>query len=669
MAVLSTKRLTLCGLNQDRKYVLETIQRLGVIEVRKAKKDGKIFKKHDVSGQKDKFVRSAATISQAISVLEKLCEDNRGIFEKLDGRKKIKVSKFEAATQNHAKIHDKANHIMELHKESVELNAEIPKIELQIESMKAWLSFDLPLNFSGTKTTTAYVGQINAPVELNFIYDAIHSYAPGLDAVNVDIISSNDEMTCMCVVCSNDIATPVMEALQTIDFIRAPLTSANPHEVSDKLNSDLSGIKKRIDDIENEIKSFENIIDDLKLAYDFYTMRAEKYDILGNIVQSNNVFIIRGYIAEPDIDKFLKALEKFDVICEIEEVPKKDEEPVRLKNNGFAAPVESVVESYSMPGKGELDPSFLTALFYYMLFGLMYSDAAYGLILVIATGLVLLKCKNLEPGFRKSLKLFQYCGIATAFWGLMFGSFFGDAVDVIAATFFDRPDFKLKALWFVPVNKPMKMLVFAFALGLVHLMVGLAAQMYSYIKNKQILDAIFDDLFWMMFVGGGVVMLLSSSMITEMMGLGFTFSPTVNNIGMAVAGIGCLGVIMTAGRESKGIGKRFLKGLYGVYGITGYLSDVLSYSRLLALGLATGVIASVFNKIGSMFGKSIIGVILFIIVFLIGHTLNFLINVLGAYVHTNRLQYVEFYGKFYNGGGRKFELFAENTKYYKVEED
>ena len=173
----------------------------------------------------------------------------------------------------------------------------------------------------------------------------------------------------------------------------------------------------------------------------------------------------------------------------------------------------------------------------------------------------------------------------------------------------------------------------------------------------------------MAFVGGCVVLLLSMKMITDMLGLNFTLSKLAQQIGGVAALIGCVGIIFTAGRESKGFGKRFLKGLYGVYGITGYLSDVLSYSRLLALGLATGVIAGVFNKIGSMFGSGVVGILLFIVVFLIGHTLNFLINVLGAYVHANRLQYVEFYSKFYNGGGRGFEPFTENTKYYKVEED
>ena len=140
-------------------------------------------------------------------------------------------------------------------------------------------------------------------------------------------------------------------------------------------------------------------------------------------------------------------------------------------------------------------------------------------------------------------------------------------------------------------------------------------------------------------------------------------------IGIAVAGIGAVGILLTAGRESRSPFKRLLKGAYGLYGVTGYLSDILSYSRLLALGLATGVIATVVNSMGIMLGGGIVGAIVFILVFFVGHTLNLAINLLGAYVHTNRLQFVEFFGKFYEGGGRAFRPFAVHTQYYNIKED
>jgi V/A-type H+-transporting ATPase subunit I len=172
-----------------------------------------------------------------------------------------------------------------------------------------------------------------------------------------------------------------------------------------------------------------------------------------------------------------------------------------------------------------------------------------------------------------------------------------------------------------------------------------------------------------MLVLGAIVYMMKIEMFTSMLSIPFTVPETVGNVAGILAIIGGIGIILTGGRSSKNWFKRILKGLYSFYGITGYLSDILSYSRLLALGLATSVIATVFNKMGSMLGNTPVGVALFIIVFLMGHTLNLLINALGAYVHTNRLQFVEFFGKFYEGGGTKFNPFGINTKYYKFKEE
>ena len=192
---------------------------------------------------------------------------------------------------------------------------------------------------------------------------------------------------------------------------------------------------------------------------------------------------------------------------------------------------------------------------------------------------------------------------------------------------------------------------------------------YQYAKQKAWLDILYDVGFWYMLLAGLVVFALSNQMFVGILQLSFILPVLAGTIGIAVAGIGAVGILLTAGRESRSPFKRLLKGAYGLYGVTGYLSDILSYSRLLALGLATGVIATVVNSMGSMLGGGIVGAIVFILVFFIGHTLNLAINLLGAYVHTNRLQFVEFFGKFYEGGGRAFRPFAVHTQYYNIKED
>ena len=166
-----------------------------------------------------------------------------------------------------------------------------------------------------------------------------------------------------------------------------------------------------------------------------------------------------------------------------------------------------------------------------------------------------------------------------------------------------------------------------------------------------------------------IMLLLPTELFYSLSQLRINFGPVLTVISKILAIGGALGILVMAGRNSKKVGLRLALGAYDLYNLTGWLSDLLSYSRLLALGLATGVIASVINQIGSMGGNSIVGIILFIIVFIFGHIFNMSINILGAYVHTNRLQYVEFFGKFYEGGGREFHPFRSETKYVDIEEE
>jgi V/A-type H+-transporting ATPase subunit I len=345
-----------------------------------------------------------------------------------------------------------------------------------------------------------------------------------------------------------------------------------------------------------------------------------------------------------------------------------DDVPVLLQNNAFSSPAEGVLESYSLPGKGEIDPTSIMSVFYYVFFGLMLADAFYGAIMFFVCFILTKKYKNMSPGLYKNLKLFMFCGISTCFWGIMFGGYFGDVVTVIAKVFFNT-DFTIPAVWFVPLNDPMRMLMFSFVLGLIHLFIGLGIKGYQLIKNSGIKDFIYDVIFWFALLIGLIIMLLPSEIFASIAGSPINIPAVIVKIGQGLAIIGALGIIITNGRSSRNWGKRLMKGAYELYGISGWLSDVLSYSRLMALGLASGVIASVFNQMGSMGGSSIFGAIVFVIVFLVGHALNLGINLLGSYVHTNRLQFVEFFGKFYEGGGEAFKPFASNTKYIQVKEE
>ena len=352
----------------------------------------------------------------------------------------------------------------------------------------------------------------------------------------------------------------------------------------------------------------------------------------------------------------------------IEEIKEDEESPTLLSNNSFSASMEGIVESYGLPKRGEFDPTTSMSFFYVFFFGMMLSDAAYGAIIAVACFVLLKKFPRMSRGMYQSIKMFMYCGISTLIWGILVGGYFGNIVDIVSQKFFGTT-ITVPALWFIPLNDPMKLLMYSMLIGMLHLFVGLGIKGFMSQKEKKIMDFFCDVVLWFMLLIGLILMLLPSEIFSSISQIQIVFPDAVNLVAKGLAIAGAVGILLMSGRDKKNPALRLALGAYDLYNITGWLSDVLSYSRLLALGLATGVIASVINQMGSMLPNNIAGVILFLVIFVIGHTLNLAINLLGAYVHTNRLQFVEFFGKFYEGGGRAFHPFAPDTKYVDVKEE
>lgn len=675
MSVLPMKRMLIIGLRKDRKEMLELLQRRGVVEISTSTPNGisgdddTVFHKIDMSGSKATFDKNVLLATSALEILDKTVPGAKD-GSMFSGRVKMSLTDFETNTTFRDEIMSMVYDINTLAKTDSEIQADIPKYQTQLETLQPWISFELPLEFSGTKYTNAFIGTLPNQQDRTQILEQINENAPDLIGCDVSVISSDSEQTCVMIICHVNDSDKLEEALRKMSFARPTVSGGVPKEQADYIKSKLESLNNDSKEIAEKIAAYAPKREQLKFIIDYFTLRADKYEIIGELYQTKRVFLINGYLPAGKCDKLEDLLtSRFDCVTEFSEPSESDDVPVLLKNNWYATPVENVVEGYSLPNKHEIDPTFIASIFYYCLFGLMLSDAGYGLIMVLATGIILAKNKdNMEDGSKHFIQMLLGCGIGTLFWGLMFGSFFGDAVNKIATTFFGRPDIAFPVLWFEPVDKPIMMLGFSFIIGLVHIFTGLGVLFYMNIREHKIKDAIYDVVFWYLLLIGCVGLLMSTEMMRSMFSFNVIFPSPVITLFTVMAIIGAIGIVVFGGRESKNPFKRLLKGLYALYGISSYLSDVLSYSRLLALGLATSVISSVFNQMGTMGGSGVVGVIMFIIIFLLGHTLNLLINALGAYVHTNRLEYVEFFGKFYTGGGRKFEPFTEKTKYFKVQE-
>lgn len=669
MAVLQMQRISIYALRKNRKPILEWIQRCGAVEINDVLEEDSVFRRIDMTAQKTQFEKNIVASKQALDVLHQYMPEKKSLFASLEGRKEIPAEQYDAFREKSDSVLHVVHRLNELSKDIADSQGTIQKLQTQIEALNPWVNLDVSMRIQGTKCTASFVGTLPTAYTEPVLEENLALLVPKVP-LHVDVISTSQEQTCIFLLCNRRDAPAVEEALRTLGFAKpASPSKTPPAERMQTLQGRIEEQQKAMQEAEEEIKSYAPQRDDLKFMVDYLTMRQEKYEVIGRLMQSRRTFVLTGYIPQRDAGKLAQELEqRFGAAVELENPSEDEDVPVLLKNNKFTEPVEGVLESFSLPGKGEVDPTSVMAVFYYFLFGMMLSDAAYGLLMVIGCGLVLLKFKNMEDGLRKTLRMFFFCGISTTVWGFLFGSFFGDALAVVSRTFFGN-EVALQPLWFEPLKEPMRMLMFALLVGVIHLFTGLAMQLYQLCRQKKYRDALYDVIFWYMLVGGAVVFMLSNQMFVDIAQLSFILPAQVGTVAAIVAGIGAVGIIFTSGRESRNPIKRLLKGLYGLYNVTGYLSDVLSYSRLLALGLATSVIATVINQMGSMGGGGVGGAIMFILVFLVGHTINLGINLLGAYVHTNRLQFVEFFGKFYEGGGRKFAPFGVHTKYYKIREE
>ncbi|MCI7739249.1 MAG: V-type ATP synthase subunit I [Lachnospiraceae bacterium] len=670
MAVLQMQRFSICALKKDRKAILEKLQALGVMEIDNSVIEDDSLQKMDTVESRQVFEKQAVMAEHALDVLQKYVPEKTSMLSSLEGKKQVNRWEYEKIVQNRDVMSKRARELVNLNKEISENNANVVKLENQIESLAPWMSLEVPMTYRGTRSAAFLVGTMSRAMTMEEIRTAVAEHAPDLDAYDVTILSADKDLTYLAVVCLRKDADKLEDALRASGFARpSQMVSKVPSELKKNLEEQIQQLNSKTKQIESQIAEYKDYRNDLRLFVDYYRIRAEKYQILGQIPQSKQTFFISGYVPEGAVPLLKEKIENaYNCTVDVEEIKEEEEPPVLLKNGKISSSVEGVLESYGLPHKGEVDPTRIMSVFYIVLFGMMLSDAAYGLLVSLVCFIALKKFPRMAEGLAKSIRLFMYCGISTLIWGVLFGGYFGNVVDIVSEVYFGHK-VVIPALWFVPLNNPMKLLIFSLGLGIVHLFFGLGIKGYSYIKNKDYMGFLCDVVFWYMLLVGLLLMLIPSDLFASIAQAKIVFPPFVNLLAKVLAIGGAVGLLLFAARDNKNFGLRLALGAYELYNITGWLSDVLSYSRLLALGLATGVIASVVNQMGSMMGTSIIGVIGFIVVFIVGHTLNLAINLLGAYVHTNRLQFVEFFGKFYEGGGRPFNPFKQNTKYVDIKEE
>ena len=668
--MLQMNKISICAVKKDRKQILEYLQLLGCVEVHDGFVADTVFDKADMSSVRALLKKNSQAAHDATEILDRHSARKKSSLGFLKGRIPVTTKQYDDFCTRRDDALKATQRIIALERCIDDARATLVKLDAQEEALICWMALPVPQSFKGTRHTAVYIGSVEGQYTDEGLLTRLCEAVPELDKLHIQIVFSCKEQTCFYLIALRQDAPRVEEALCAVGFaLPASPSRRSPEQEKEHILEQREQAKESICLSEQEIIGFQSLSEDLRLLEDDMRMREEKYSVIEQLVQSRHVFVLGGFIPARDCERLQKMMSRFDCAIHLESAQDDENAPVALKNSRFSEPTESVLESYSMPSSGEIDPTPVMSVFYYLMFGLMFADAGYGLIMALACGVGLLLFKNMENNWKKNLRLFFWCGVSTLLWGVVFASYFGDAIQVIAKTYFGR-DVHIPPVWFAPLERPMQLLVFCLGLGLVHLTTGYLMKGFNYAKNKQYIDIVYDVVFPLTIALCMVVVLMNSEMFLSMAGFKLALSSVVTNACLITAVVCIVGVVLTGGRESRSWFKRLLKGLYALYNVlAGWISDILSYSRLLALGLASGVIATVLNTLGTMTGTSVVGIIAFLIIFAAGHSLNFGINVLGAYVHSNRLEFVEFFGKFYEGGGRKFVPYGIHTTHYRIVEE
>jgi V/A-type H+-transporting ATPase subunit I len=360
-------------------------------------------------------------------------------------------------------------------------------------------------------------------------------------------------------------------------------------------------------------------------------------------LETDSSILLEGWIPTEREDDFREAVQEGSRelgVLEIESAPiESDQVPVKLKNNRFVSTFESLTRMYSMPRYNEIDPTPLFSPFYLMFFGMMLADIGYGLLMMLVTALVL-KFLDLKEGIADMLRFLFYLSFSVVAWGAVYGSFFCGLIPMPSLI--------------NPNSEYTRVLIMVMVFGFVHLMTALGIKAYIHIREKHLLYAIYDVGFWYMTLIGAALLLVQGY-VPALLAIDTRILWVVMIAGMA-------GIVFTNGRSAKTVGGKGAMGLYSLYGLTNYIGDIISYSRLMAIGLAGGSIGIAINLMIRMLQSAgIIGILVSIPIFIGAHVFNMFISGLSSYVHSARLIYVEFFGKFYEGGGISFVPFRAKS--------
>lgn len=528
--------------------------------------------------------------------------------------------------------------------ELTRLQGEESRLLAKQASLMPWKSLDVPLELEETDHVTVRLGVLPGSTDVGAIRTALG--ASDLAAEFYEISGDKQQLYTLLVCYRGDLEG-VLELLRPYGFSVTNFQGlvGTPTENLQNLERQTAENRAAQEAAIARIAASGESRDALRLYADRLGVEEDKEVNAERLMTDGTILFFEGWVPAEREQEVRTLLQRLN--CAWETADPTDEEipdvPVKLKNNWFTRPLNMVTEMYSLPAYNNVDPNPLMAPFFILFYGIMMADMGYGLLMILISLFVVKKIRPKGPTMQHMFPLLGLCGVSTFFWGALTGGFFGDFIPQLLKLINPESTFQLPSL-FTPLEDTLMILIGAIALGLVQIVTGMAISFVRKLQHGQILDAVFEEVTWWVVFAGIGCMALGVTNLVLYAGIAMVV------LGPLVQGNGLMGKIT---------------GIFGsVYNhVTGFFGDLLSYARLMALMLAGSVIAQVFNTLGAIPGN----ILIFLLISFAGNALNFALNLLGCYVHDLRLQCLEYFGKFYEDGGKPFKPLAIQTKYVDIE--
>ncbi len=643
MAVSDIIKIRIIGLKKDKKNILDLLEKKGVLEI------------IDTEDIKEPIVREEntdyelANVKFALDFLARFSSEKVSLRDKISGVKvSIKEGVFSAFTDSYPymEIASKAQDIEKRLNESLSI---IDQLQNEINLLNPWRKLNNNPLVHETTTTKIFFGIISEKKYVNLVQ--VLNKFPLSHIRTIDRIEKNLYLEIIFDKNNREIET----IIDQIGLVKKdlPHPGSSPREAVAELSSKLKDEEKVIEDLKNGGRELAKEINDLRLVFDILSSKKNREDAVKMTYETGETFIITGWVEDRFLSQLINEIKDISNYTSIEslKIEENESRPVVINNSSFWSPFESVTGIYGLPQHHEIDPTPILAPFFIVFFAFCLTDAGYGIILM-ALSFIAIRILKVPKSAHNLFRLLGYGGLITFIMGALFGGWLGIDVNTLPA-----PIANLQLI--NPVENPLLVLMISLVLGVIQVIFGLMVAFYWKAKKGMLKEAIFDNGVWIFFLSAISLFIASSSGLVP---------DNYANLVRMILWLGVAGVIIAGGRNQANPFLKIISGVGSLYGLIGYLSDVLSYSRLLALGLATGIIAMVVNMIAALAGELIpyIGPIVAIIVLIGGHTFNIGINTLGAFIHSGRLQFVEFFPKFMDGGGRKFNPLRRDLKYVDV---